>query len=74
LQLIFNDQTLQQRTPHTITSWEALRTDLARTQERGYSFDDEENELGIRCLGAPVFNHQREVTCAMSISGPRDRI
>jgi len=74
LQLIFNDHALLQRTPNTITSWEALRTDLARTYERGYAFDDEENELGIRCLGAPVFNHQREVVCAMSISGPRDRI
>lgn len=74
LQLIFNDRALPQRTPNTITSWEALRTDLARTRERGYSFDDEENELGIRCLGAPVFNHQREIVCAMSMSGPRDRI
>ncbi|HXV98265.1 MAG TPA: IclR family transcriptional regulator [Anaerolineae bacterium] len=73
-QLIFHDHDLPQRTPNTITSLEALRTDLARTRERGYAFDDEENELGIRCLGAPIINHQGEVACAISISGPRDRI
>ena len=74
LQLILSNYNLPQRTPNTITSLEALQTDLARTRERGYAFDDEENELGIRCLGAPIFNHQREVACAISISGPRDRI
>lgn len=73
-QLIFNGRDLAQRTPNTITSLETLWTDLARTRERGYAFDDEENELGIRCLGAPIFNHQREVTGSISASGPRDRI
>lgn len=74
VQLILNDRALSPRTPNTMTSLEALRADLARTRERGYSFDDEENELGIRCLGAPIFNHHHEVVCALSISGPRDRI
>lgn len=73
VQFILNGRALSQRTPNTIISLEALRADLARTRERGYSFDDEENELGIRCLGAPIFNHRREVVCALSISGPRDR-
>lgn len=74
VELIFNGRKLLQRTPNTITSLEVLRADLARTRERGYAFDDEENELSIRCLGAPIFSHRGEVACAISISGPRDRI
>jgi DNA-binding IclR family transcriptional regulator len=74
LQLFFRGRDLLQRTPNTLTSLEALRADLARTRERGYAFDDEENELSIRCLGAPIFNHRREVACAISLSGPRNRI
>lgn len=74
LQIIFTRHKLLQRTPNTITSVQLLQEDLARTKERGYAFDDEENELGIRCLGAPVFNHRGEVMYAVSISGPRDRV
>ncbi|MCB0162738.1 MAG: IclR family transcriptional regulator [Anaerolineae bacterium] len=71
---LFTDYTLLQRTPNTITSVQLLQVDLTKTKERGYSFDDEENELGIRCLGAPIFNHRGEVIHAVSISGPRDRV
>jgi DNA-binding IclR family transcriptional regulator len=74
LQTIFTGSKLPQRTPNTITSVQLLQEDLARTKERGYAFDDEENELGIRCLGAPIFNHRGEVLYAVSISGPRDRV
>jgi len=74
LQTLFTGHKLPQRTPNTITSVPLLQEDLARTKERGYSFDDEENELGIRCLGAPIFNHRGEVMYAVSISGPRDRV
>ncbi|MCB0172522.1 MAG: IclR family transcriptional regulator [Anaerolineae bacterium] len=74
LDIIFAGRQLPQRTPNTITSVQLLQVDLSRTKERGYSFDDEENELGIRCLGAPVFNHRGEVAHAVSISGPRDRV
>lgn len=74
LQAILAGYTLVQRTPNTITSIPLLQENLARTKERGYAFDDEENELGIRCLGAPIFNHRKEVLYAVSISGPRDRV
>lgn len=74
LHSIFTGRQLPQRTPNTITSVQLLQVDLVKTKERGYSFDDEENELGIRCLGAPIFNHRAEVMHAVSISGPRDRV
>jgi DNA-binding IclR family transcriptional regulator len=45
---------------------------LVRTQ--GYAVDDEENERGIRCVAAPIFNEAGKAVAAVSISGPAFRI
>ena len=45
---------LEPITERTITSLEAFRHELARTRERGYAIDDEENEPGIVCFGHAV--------------------
>ncbi len=65
---------LPMRTPATITSYEALRTELAHVRETGYSVDNIENEAGIRCVAAPIFNRHASPVAAISISGPADRI
>jgi DNA-binding IclR family transcriptional regulator len=62
------------RTVHTITEAGTLRSELDEIRARGYAVDDEENEAGIRCVGAPVFNHRGEVVAAISISGPANRM
>ena len=61
---------LEQRTPGTIVTPEDLRNELQRIRLRGYSTDMEENELGVRCVGAPVFDHRLQVVGGISISGP----
>ena len=65
---------LPARTPATITSPEQLRAELARIREHGYAVDDVENELDIRCVAAPVFDHRGAVTTAVSVSGPASRV
>jgi DNA-binding IclR family transcriptional regulator len=61
-------------TPATITTFQGLRSELVRVRETGYSVDNIENEAGVRCVAAPIFNHQASPIAAISISGPADRI
>jgi IclR family KDG regulon transcriptional repressor len=62
------------RTPNTITDRAALAEHLELVYSRGFAIDDIENEEGIRCVGAPVFNHTGRVFAAISISGPAYRL
>ncbi|MBT9329879.1 IclR family transcriptional regulator [Paracidobacterium acidisoli] len=61
-------------TPKTLGSKEALLKSLERVRRRGYAIDDEEIEVGVRCVGAPIFNESRYPIAAVSISGPASRI
>ncbi|NLI66557.1 MAG: IclR family transcriptional regulator [Tissierellia bacterium] len=61
-------------TEKTVTDYEELYRELDKIRSLGYAEDDEENELGVRCIGAPVFNYRGEVEGAISISGPTLRI
>lgn len=65
---------LEARTPYTVTSLECLQRELEETRQRGYAFDDQENEMGVRCVGAPILDYRREVIGAISVSGPADRL
>jgi IclR family acetate operon transcriptional repressor len=65
---------LAARTPKTIVDPTALRRELAATRKRGYSIDDVENEEGIRCAGAPVFDHGGVVQAGISVAGPASRM
>lgn len=66
--------TLIQFTVNTMTTMEALLAELARTRRRGYAIDNEENELGARCVGVPILGVRGYPIAAMSLSGPRSRI
>jgi len=61
---------LETRTAATITNRQELRKHLASVRRRGYSTDEVENEEGIRCVGAPVFDHTRNIVLAITAIGP----
>ncbi|GID14269.1 IclR family transcriptional regulator [Actinocatenispora rupis] len=61
-------------TPHTITDPDRLRTELRRIRERGYAVDDRENEVDVRCVAAPLFDHDDRVVGALSVSGLSSRM
>ena len=60
-------------TPRTLTSRAELEAELGKVRRQGYALDAEEHELGIRCIGAPVFGHTGEVVAALSASWPSFR-
>ncbi|MEH7180390.1 IclR family transcriptional regulator [Neobacillus vireti] len=61
-------------TDHTIISREEFLRELKQIKKRGYALDLEENEYGITCIAAPVFDHLGNVAAAVSISGPTTRM
>jgi IclR family acetate operon transcriptional repressor len=61
-------------TAHTIIDLELLLAELAATRERGYAVDNQENEIGARCVGVPILNAAGSPFAAISISGPVGRV
>ncbi|MFD9427025.1 MULTISPECIES: IclR family transcriptional regulator [unclassified Streptomyces] len=62
------------RTANTITSGDALRSELAASRARGWAVDDIENEVGVRCVAAPIFDPEGTATSAISVSAPEERM
>ena len=59
---------------NTICTLERLKAELLRTRKVGYAVDDEEEEIGIRCVGVPVIDGSGEVAAAISVSGTVQQI
>jgi DNA-binding IclR family transcriptional regulator len=51
-----------------------LKQEFSRIRELGYTLDDEEDEIGLRCIGAPVFDDSERVVAAISVSGTTAQI
>jgi DNA-binding IclR family transcriptional regulator len=63
----------KKRTPNTISSRSALERELQLTRKRGWAFDDEENDLGVVCIGAPIMRDNRPIA-GISVSIPKSRL
>ena len=74
LKNFIKEKGLLKRTENTIVDQTQLREHLKSVRAQGYAIDDEENEKGIRCVAAPIYNEVGKPVAAMSISGPAFRI
>lgn len=61
-------------TPFTIVDQEAFEAELAKVRSRGYAVDEQENELGGRCIAAPIFDYHAYPMAAVSVSVPIQRL
>ncbi|MGO9570864.1 MAG: IclR family transcriptional regulator [Desulfomonilaceae bacterium] len=59
-------------TQNTITTYDQLKRELDHVARQGFAYDNEEIEIGLKCLAAPVF-FDNQVTAALSVSVPRER-
>jgi len=69
IETIVKQHGLKKRTPETITNMTKLLAELEHVKQAGYAVDDEENSLGARCVGAPVFDAAGNVAAAIGASG-----
>lgn len=69
------EQKGQVRLTHkTITSREALLQELAKIQEQGYALDNEECEIGHRCVSVPLYDYTGTVAAAISAFDSVDQL
>lgn len=71
---LLREITLKPLTPRTITDRRRLQAEIRLTAARGWSVDDEEIVLGVRCVGAPVVDRAGKVRGAISVAGPAFRM
>jgi IclR family transcriptional regulator, KDG regulon repressor len=71
---IIEEKGLPKRTENTLTDASQLKDHLKIVRRQGYAIDDEENEKGIRCVAAPIYNEMGQAVAAISVSGPAFRI
>jgi DNA-binding IclR family transcriptional regulator len=74
IELQFGPTPLPRANDRTIATLPELRRELQRVRERGYALSDEEYEIGIRAVGAPVHNSDRHVVAAIGVLGSKAQI
>lgn len=61
-------------TDKTIITKEGLMKEISVVRERGYAFDDEECEIGTRCISFPIYDYSAKVVAGFSVTGPSVRL
>ncbi|MEY2191973.1 IclR family transcriptional regulator [Neobacillus sp. BF23-41] len=62
------------KTPSTITSKVEFIEEIEKVKSQGYALDNAENEVVLRCIAAPIFDHKGKIIASFSISGPSNRV
>jgi len=74
IDMLFPKKALPQRTEHTVATVAALKEQLAVIRRHGFALDNEELELGLRCIAAPIIDHNGSVVAALTIAGAASRL
>jgi DNA-binding IclR family transcriptional regulator len=74
LEFLFQARALSRHNDSTIVSLTKLKKDLEQIRRQGYAIDDEEDEIGVRCVGVPVFDFEQHVVAAISVAGTISQI
>jgi IclR family acetate operon transcriptional repressor len=74
LEEILRKSGMEKRTPKTISTVPRLLKELEKVRAQGYAVDDEENNLGARCVGAPVFDERGSIEASLGLSGTTQQV
>lgn len=61
-------------TENTLTDVDEILEELEKVRKDGYSIDNEEQEIGLTCIGAPILGKDGNAIAAISMSGPSSRM
>ncbi|MDE6893703.1 MAG: IclR family transcriptional regulator, partial [Lachnospiraceae bacterium] len=71
---IIREHGLGKYTRYTLTTKDALCSELEETRRRGYAIDNEECEIGARCIAFPIYDYSEKIIAGISVTGPSVRI
>lgn len=71
---LYRDYHFPLHTPNAVMGVEELLSRLAPVREAGHAYDNEESSVGVCCVAAPICDHTGQVTAAMSIGVPAERL
>ncbi|WP_027363970.1 IclR family transcriptional regulator [Desulfotruncus alcoholivorax] len=74
MRYIISKKGLTAKTERTIVDVNQFLNHLEEIRKRGYAIDDEEHEIGIRCVAAPIRDYRCQVIAALSITGSVNRL
>jgi DNA-binding IclR family transcriptional regulator len=74
LEQILHKSGMERRTRKTIVTVPRLLKELEKVRAQGYAVDDEENNLGARCVAAPVFGDRGAIEAALGLSGTTQQV
>lgn len=61
------------KTPHSLTQLAALEKELDKIRRHDLAYDNEEAEIGLRCVASPIRDEEGTIVAGLSISAPTDR-
>lgn len=70
----FKGRPMTRHNKNTISSPERLARELKKVRDQGYAFEDEEGEIGFRCIGVPVYDSANQAIAAISVAGTTSQI
>lgn len=62
------------QTRNSITQMPILERELSKARQYGFARDNEELEMGVRCMAAGIYDDQNKLVAGLSISAPADRL
>lgn len=74
IRAIWKSSQIQKLTDHTIISLDEFMKKITQIRKLGYALDDEENEMGVRCIAACLRDYRGKAKYAFSISAPVNRM
>lgn len=74
LNKLVNEKGLNKLTESTIITLEDLKVELNNIRKKGYAIDEQECEIGVRCISMPIMDYTGKILGGISISGSTNRI